>query len=154
MYLIQTLELHFLHCRICVGNLSKKKKNYRGLFETFGKTLILENYPKIKMVVGEGKKFNFSEWRLRELTKLSRSLKISLMHSVILFQSHFIKAVPVSQSIYHYNLKSTLRSICAIYSKSNIQFFLLLYIWFAAQQSSTYVYLFLRFKSNLHKIQV
>ena len=121
--------------------------------EDFLRLLEKRSYWKITQK-GEGKKFNFSEWRLRELTELSRSLKISLMHSVILFRSHFIKAMPVSQSIYHYNSKSRLRSICAIYSKSNIQIFLLLYIWFKAQHSSTYMYLFLRFKSNLHKTQV
>ena len=70
------------------------------------------------------------------------------MFILVLFR-HLIKAVLVSQSIYHYDAKRTVWKIFVIYSKSN-RIFLFLYIWFLVQHSINSFYA----KSNSFKIRV
>ena len=104
----------------CAGNVSQKSiEDFWRLLKT---TLKLENCPKIT-IWESWEKTKFWELRLTESTKLSRFLKISYMHSVISFWSHFINKVPVSQSIYHHSAKRTFWNIFAINSKSNTNLF-------------------------------
>ena len=116
------------------------------------KTLKLENYSKITLVVVVGK-IKFSESRLRESTRLSRFLKLSLMHSLILFRSHFVNVVSVSQSI-SIMQKVPFQTVLGFVRIQTFIMFLFFYIWFAVQNSFSYWYWFIRVKSNSHKIYV